>query len=143
MLEMVRDAGLRDVEIDSCGTGDWHVGDPPDARTIKHAAKRGYDLSPLRARVLAAADFLVFDRIYAMDQNNLATLVRACPPVHRAKIALFLDVVPGTAPGREVPDPWSHGPEMFERVLDLVEEGARALVRELKARQRKRSIVDA
>jgi protein-tyrosine phosphatase len=143
MLKMVREAGVRDVEIDSCGTSDYHPGAPPDPRTIKHAARRGYDLSMLRARVIAPADFVLFDRIYAMDQNNLTTLARACPPLHRAKVSLFLDVVPGAQPGREVPDPWSHGPEEFERVLDLVEDASRALVGELKLRERKRSLADA
>lgn len=141
MLKMVRDAGLRDVDVDSCGTSDYHPGAPPDPRTIQHAARRGYDLSMLRARVIAPADFLLFDRIYAMDQSNLANLARACPPMHRAKLSLFLDVT--GKPGREVPDPWSDGPEMFERVLDLVEEASRALVAELKTRERKRALADA
>jgi protein-tyrosine phosphatase len=138
---MLDDAGLAHVDVDSCGTSDYHPGSPPDARTIKHAARRGYDLSTLRARVLAPADFLLFDRIYAMDQSNLANLARACPPVHKAKLSLFLDVT-GTH-GREVPDPWSHGPEMFERVLDLVEEAGRALVADIKARERKPALADA
>lgn len=136
MLKMVRDAGLRDVDIDSCGTSDYHPRAPPDPRTIAHAARRGYDLSPLRARVLKDADFMLFDRIFAMDQNNLVTMARRCPPMHKAKLSLFLET-------RDVPDPWSHGPEMFERVLDLVEEGARSLVAELKARERKRALADA
>lgn len=122
MLHMTRTDKMASWHIDSCGTGDWHVGEPPDARTVRHAARRGYDLSPLRARVIAPADFMLFDRIYAMDHANLATLRRLCPPQHQSKLSLFLDR------DREVPDPWSHGPEMFERVLDLVEEGARAIV---------------
>lgn len=137
MLKMARDAGVRDVDIDSCGTSDYHAGAPPDARTIQHAARRGYDLSTLRARVLKNADFLLFDRIYAVDQNNLRTMAHACPPMHRAKLSLFLDVT--GKPGREVPDPWSHGPDEFEHVLDLVEEASRALIVELKARQRVRA----
>ncbi len=139
--KMLDDAGLGHVEVDSCGTSDYHPGAPADPRTIQHAARRGYDLSTLRARVLTDADFLVFDRVYAMDQNNLTTMARACPPMHKAKLSLFLDVT-GTH-GREVPDPWSHGPEMFERVLDLVEEAARALVAGVKARERRRTLTDA
>jgi protein-tyrosine phosphatase len=108
-------AGLAQaVEIDSAGTGDWHVGHPPDARSQRHAAQRGYDLSALRARRVAEEDFERFDFILAMDQNKLADLQRLRPQGGgRARLELFAAV--------EVPDPYSGGPQGFERVLDLVE----------------------
>jgi protein-tyrosine phosphatase len=130
MLQMIADARRAqpdlDVVVDSCGTAGYHVGEPPDARTVAHAHKRGYDLAPLRARKLAPADFLLFDHIYCMDQNNLGTVRALCPPQHVHKLALFLDVL--GEPGREVPDPWAHGPEAFEEVLDLVERGCAAIL---------------
>jgi protein-tyrosine phosphatase len=108
-------AGLADrVEVDSAGTGDWHVGQPPDVRSQRHARRRGYDLSTLRARRVAEDDFHRFDLILAMDANNLADLRRLAPDVpHRAEVRLFTSI--------EVPDPYSSGPEGFEHVLDLVE----------------------
>jgi protein-tyrosine phosphatase len=126
MRKLAHDAGRHHIEVDSAGTSAFHVGAPPDPRTVRHALRRGYDLSTLRARQVAAADFLLFDRIFAMDQQNLAVLARQCPHEQRHKLALFLDVL-GT-PGREVPDPWSGGPEGFEEVLDLIESGCRALM---------------
>lgn len=127
------------VEVDSAGLGGWHAGEPPDPRTVRHARTRGYDLTSLRARQLADADFVFFDRIYAMDQGHLRELSRLAPPLHRGKVSLFLDVTapgPGGQLGREVPDPYYGGAEGFEEVLDLVEEGCRALVAELAARRR-------
>ncbi|MGH8353146.1 MAG: low molecular weight protein-tyrosine-phosphatase, partial [Pseudomonas sp.] len=71
----LREAGLEGrIEVDSAGTGDWHVGKPPDSRTRRAAQRRGYDLSPLRGRQVAAADFARFDLILAMDQRNLQHL---------------------------------------------------------------------
>ena len=67
------------VQVDSAGTGGWHVGDPPDGRAQKHAAKRGYDLSRLRGRKVAEADFIEFDFLLAMDEANLADLERLAP----------------------------------------------------------------
>ena len=135
LLHMVserKNAGARgnDVVVDSAGTADFHVGEAPDPRTIAHAARRGYDLSALRARHVAAADFLLFDRVYAMDQANLRNLRALAPPEHVHKLTLFLDVlVPtGGAVGREVPDPYHHGPALFDEVLDLCEAGCRAIL---------------
>jgi protein-tyrosine phosphatase len=124
MLHLVRARRLDHIEVDSCGTGGWHVGEPPDPRTVLFARKRGYDLSSLRARQLADADFLLFDHLLAMDQANLRALRARCPPEHVHKLSLFLDVL--GEPGNEVPDPWSGGPSDFERVLDLVEDGCAA-----------------
>jgi protein-tyrosine phosphatase len=120
-------AGLdAQVEVDSAGTGDWHVGDPPDARSQRHAARRGYDLSALRGRQVAEADFARFDLILAMDEDNLADLERLRPDGGRAELRLFA--------GRPVPDPYAGGPAGFEQVLDLVEAASEVLARDLARR---------
>jgi protein-tyrosine phosphatase len=126
-------AGLGSVEIDSAGLGDWHVGSPPDARAIWHAAKRGYDLEPLRARQFTASDFARFDHIYAMDAAVLEEIEAMKPEGYEGRLALFLDLAPHVGL-REVPDPYLMGREAFERVLDLVEEASAALVATLSSR---------
>lgn len=124
-------AGLIDcVTLDSAGTHDYHVGKPPDGRTQQAAMSRGYDLSALRARRVCEFDFVRFDRILAMDRDNLDLLRRACPSEHRHKIGLFLEYARGFAE-REVPDPYYGGAAGFERVLDLVEDAAQGLIERL------------
>ncbi len=126
-------AGLLDrVEIDSAGTHGYHVGNPPDRRAQEAARARGYDLSGLRARKVAGADFVRFDRILAMDRDNLTLLREACPPEHRHKLQLFLDYADNFSED-EVPDPYYGGTAGFEHVLDLVEDAARGLVVRLRA----------
>lgn len=127
-------AGLAaQVDLDSAGTHAYHVGEPPDPRSQKAAAKRGYDLSKLRARQVNAADFLRFDLILAMDRDNLSLLRKACPPEHHDKLGLFLDYAAGS--DEEVPDPYYGGPDGFDRVLDLTESAARGLVDFLRKRK--------
>lgn len=126
--------GLADAfEFDSAGTHGYHIGEPPDARTRKAAAQRGYDLTALKARQVNGYDFVRFDRILAMDRDNLALLRQACPVDHQDKLALFLEF--GAAAGTdEVPDPYYGGPEGFERVLDLIETAAAGLLARLSRR---------
>ncbi|MGH8692097.1 MAG: low molecular weight protein-tyrosine-phosphatase [Burkholderiales bacterium] len=114
-----------ELRIESAGLGDWHVGEPPDARSQRHARSRGYDLSAQRARQVRLRDFDEFDLILAMDRAHLRALEGMAPPRHRAKIRLF-------AADGDVPDPYYGGPEGFEHVLDLVEARCRRLLRELK-----------
>ncbi|HQR02982.1 MAG: low molecular weight phosphotyrosine protein phosphatase [Proteobacteria bacterium] len=121
-----------EVEVDSAGTHDYHVGEPPDRRTVKAATRRGYDLSKLRARQVVAADFEHFDWILAMDQGHLKHLQSMASSFSRHKLALFLDCAEGTR-GQDVPDPYYGGAEGFETVLDLVEQGAFGLLRTLRA----------
>lgn len=129
-----RRAGLAPrLTIDSAGTGEWHVGDPPDWRAVAHAAKRGYDLSSLRARQVTRADFGRFDWIFAMDRSNLAELERMRPREHAGHLGLFLELAPHLG-RREVPDPYDGGPDGFEVVLDLVEAASAALVTRLSNR---------
>ncbi|MDP2810481.1 MAG: low molecular weight protein-tyrosine-phosphatase [Rhodocyclaceae bacterium] len=125
---LVEQAGLAGrVELDSAGTHGYHVGAPPDPRAQKAAARRGYDLSGLRARRVAATDFARFDHILAMDRDNLALLRESCPDEHRRKLGLFLDHAENFDE-EEVPDPYYGGVDGFERVLDMVEDAARGLI---------------
>jgi protein-tyrosine phosphatase len=118
------------VEIDSAGTGDWHIGKPPYAPAIAAAAARGYDLAPLRARQVTRADFERFDLILAMDEANRMTLERLRPPGNRAAVELFLNHAPD-APVREVPDPYFTND--FAEALDLIEAASRGLLARLSA----------
>lgn len=117
-------------EFDSAGTHGFHVGNPPDKRAREAAAGRGYDLSSLKARQVNFYDFARFDRILAMDRDNLDMLRQACPDEHRHKLALFLDFSDGHDED-EVPDPYYGGPEGFQRVLDLIEGAAAGLLDQL------------
>ena len=119
------------VEIESAGTQRYNVGRPPDARAQKAAARRGYDLSRLRARQVSEADFAHFDKILAMDRDNLEMLRRECPPEHRHKLGLFLEYSRGSS-ALEVPDPYYGGDAGFEHVLDLIEDATRGLVESLR-----------
>jgi len=123
----------RRVEVDSAGTGDWHVGEPPDRRARRAAARRGYELEDLRARALAREDFDSFDLIVAMDRGHLDHLEAEAPAGARARLALFLDYLEGAGPAaRDVPDPYYGGAEGFERMLDLIEGAAAGLIAALR-----------
>ena len=127
---LVEEAGLSATfEIDSAGTGDWHTGTPADARMRRAARTRGYDLTST-ARVVDHGDFERFDHILAMDQDNYRHLLHMAPPAHRPKIRLFRDDDP-EGRGEDVPDPYYGGAAGFERVLDIVERTARALLTRL------------
>jgi protein-tyrosine phosphatase len=130
-----REAPELAIEVDSAGTAGYHVGEPPDARTLEAASRRGYDLSPLRARVVEPRDFEEFDLILAMDRSNLKILHRRAPEHARERVRLFLEFAPDAAVA-EVPDPYYGGPNGFEEVLDLVEAAAQGLLRHLRERQR-------
>jgi protein-tyrosine phosphatase len=124
LRQLAQQVGM-DVHAESAGTGDWHIGQPPDERAQHHARGRGYDMSAQRARQVRASDFESFDLIVAMDRGHLGMLQAQCPPHHQAKLRLLV-------PGRDVPDPYYGGPEGFERVLDMVEAGCLAILHELK-----------
>ncbi|WP_179402426.1 low molecular weight protein-tyrosine-phosphatase [Burkholderia guangdongensis] len=134
MRDQVVAAGLADrIDVDSAGTGDWHVGEPPDGRAQAAAGARGYDLSALRARQVAAADFERFDLLLAMDDANLAELHRRCPPQYRDKVRLLMEFA-SDASTREVADPYFGGAQGFEQVLDQCEDACRGLLDALRAR---------
>ncbi len=118
------------IEVDSAGTANYHVGEPPDRRTVAAARRRGYDVAGLRARQVLPADFNRFDYVLAMDRANLAELESRQPRGSTARVALFLEFAPD-AGAAEVPDPYYGGIEDFERVLDLCQAGARGLLASL------------
>lgn len=113
--------------VDSAGTGDWHVGAAPDRRAIEAARRRGYDLTNLRARQVATADFARFGWVLAMDKQNLRALEVMRPPDYPGHLGLLLALAPELGID-EVPDPYYGGPAGFERVLDLLEHAAAALL---------------
>jgi protein-tyrosine phosphatase len=120
------------LEVDSAGTADYHVGEPPDRRTIAAARRRGYELASLRARQVTAADFRAFDYVLAMDHANLHELERQAAG-GSARVGLFMEFASGDE--AEVPDPYYGGIEDFERVLDLCETAARGLLSALSRRE--------
>lgn len=138
----------RAINVDSAGTGDWHIGRAPDRRSMAAALQRGYDLSALRARQVSAEDFARFDYILAMDAQNLHDLQRMRPAHFRGELDLFLRYArraEGSATAASsrcddaalhVPDPYHGGAEGFERVLDLVEDAAEGLLRAIAQRHR-------
>lgn len=125
---VLRHMGGGRIEVDSAGTGDWHVGNPPYGPATKAAAARGYDLSALRARQFGPADFRFFDLILAMDRQNLDDIEAQRPPGLTTPVSLFLDYAPETG-NTEVPDPYFT--RDFDEALDLIEVAARGLVSEL------------
>ena len=119
-----------DLHVDSAGTGDWHVGEPPDRRAIAVAARNGIDISGLRARRVIREDFHLFDHVVALDRENLASLRRLQPPGSPARLSLLLDHVEGRE-GEAVADPY-YGEECdFDTAWQDVTEGARALARRI------------
>ncbi len=117
-------AGLN-VEVDSAGTADYHVGEPPDRRSIAAGAMHGYDLSVLRARQIVSVDFTRFDRIFAADRANLRDLERLRPECG-TRPALFLG-------DEEVPDPYYGRDADFERVIALARQGMAALISQMRS----------
>lgn len=132
MAYQVRRAKLSErIVIDSAGTGDWHIGQPPDERAQRAAKKRGYDLSKLRGRQIASEDFERFDLLIAMDDANAAALTKACPPEYRNKIRLLMEFG-ARDDSRVVVDPYFGGDEGFERVLDQCEDACEGLLKALR-----------
>jgi protein-tyrosine phosphatase len=120
------------VEIDSAGTGDWHLGRPPDPRAAAVALRHGIDISHLRARQVTPEDFHRFDHIVALDEANFAALEAMRPPGSRARLSLLLDHVPGRE-GQPVADPYYGAEEHFDVTWSDVTQGARALARKIAA----------
>ena len=122
-------AGL-EVTVDSAGTGDWHVGRPPDCRAQATALRHGIDISGYRARQVTPEDFRRFDQVFALDRDNLANLETVAPADATAALGLLLDLVPGRE-GEGVQDPYYGGDEGFERTWAEVSAAARAIVARL------------
>ncbi len=122
-----------EVEIDSAGTGDWHLGHAPDHRAQAVADKNGLDISALRARLVTPEDFRRFDHIVAMDASNLANLEAMRPDDASATLARLLDFADGVDL-IDVPDPYQGGPEGFDETFRLVEAGAKGLLDAIRER---------
>ena len=118
------------VQVDSAGTGDWHVGEPPDRRAIACAAGHGVDIGGLRARQLQVADFDRFDWILCADEANLRDAGRLATPSQRERLALYLLWSGGQGRGA-IPDPYTGGSEHFEQVWTLVDDAAKRAVARL------------
>ncbi len=120
------EAGL-DTEVDSAGTAGYHIGAPPDPRSVAEARRHGIDITHYRGRQLDADDFYRFDWIIGMDRSNMAEISRRDPGDGKARIMMLLDMVPGRE-GAEVADPWYGGEDNFRDTWADVTKGAEALV---------------
>ncbi|MFS0737162.1 low molecular weight protein-tyrosine-phosphatase [Sphingomonas sp. 1P06PA] len=137
------EAALRDeaarrgiaLEVDSAGTGDWHIGHAPDPRAQTVAKRHGADIAHYRARQITTDDFRRFDRIVALDPQNLTDLQALRPSDARAQLSLLLDHVPGRA-GEAVADPYYGDDAGFETSWADVSAGAAGLIDALTARER-------
>jgi protein-tyrosine phosphatase len=136
MRALVREAGMEDrIEIDSAGTGGWHVGAPPDERATAAAAGRGIALEG-SARRVRTSDFDDFDLMIAMDSANLSDLRSlASDDAQRAKVRLLREFDPSSdgSGDLDVPDPYYGGGDGFERVLDMVDASCRGLLAQIRA----------
>ena len=121
------------VRADSAGTHDYHAGEPPDLRSQQAAARRGYDLSVLRARKVVQEDFRRFDLILAMDRDHHAILARMAQPSSGHKLRMMMSYAENFRE-EEVPDPYYGGAQGFDRVLDMLEDAARGLLKTLRDR---------
>jgi protein-tyrosine phosphatase len=118
---MARQAGLESVfTIDSAGTYEGHAGEPPSLPAIKAAARRGYDITSLRARPVVAADIANFDHVLAMDRSHMAVLRRLAPPAITGRLQMFA--------ATDIADPYGGTERDYERVLDAIEAGCRDLL---------------
>ena len=126
-----------EIYIDSAGTHDYHMGEPPDERAQRAAGRRGYDTKALRARIVDEKDFEFFHYILAMDRANLAVLQRECPAEYSHKLGLLMQYSEKFSEGvQEVPDPYFGGSQGFEHVLNLVEEAGRGLLNRIRTENR-------
>jgi protein-tyrosine phosphatase len=151
MRHLIAEAGLDgEIELESAGTGSWHVGHPPDARATSAAAARGIELVG-EARRVTPADFDRFDLLVAMDRANRDELLAMAPDANaRRRVYLLREfegcdrgarrakrrpaAVEAAGPELDVPDPYYGGEEGFEEVLDIVERSCAALLEEMRDR---------
>ncbi|MEX0374255.1 low molecular weight protein-tyrosine-phosphatase [Spiribacter pallidus] len=121
------------IHTDSAGTHDYHIGRPPDARSVEEARSRGINISDLRARQVDRFDFEFFDHILAMDAANLEYLTAMAPAAHRERLDPLLGYAPqlGT---QWVPDPYFGGRHGFRQVYDLIDPAAEGLLESIRSR---------
>jgi protein-tyrosine phosphatase len=137
MRHLLREEGLEDaVELDSAGTGDWHVGHSPDSRATAAARGRGIVLSGA-ARQVTADDFESFDLLLAMDRSNRADLLALAPDEEaQDRVRLLREFDPEAVASGEldVPDPYYGADDGFDEVLDVVARSCEGLLEEIRAR---------
>ena len=119
-----------DVEVDSAGTGDWHLGLPPDPRAIDCAKRHDVDIGMLRGRQVRASDFEDFDWLLCADANNLRDVLRVAPPHARHKVVMLMEWA-GIGQGSGIPDPYTGSADHFEEVWQMVDAAAQAVVARL------------
>lgn len=128
MRKMLHERKLDDsIEVDSAGTHGYRVGEPPDPRSQRAAVRRGYDLSDLRARKIAALDLDYFDLILAMDQNNVDSVKQYASDRNIDKIRLLMDFAQGSD-RKEIPDPYYSLGQDFDTMFDLIEQAIRGVL---------------
>ena len=128
MRRLIDDAGLaRQIEIDSAGTGPWHVGELPDERARAAGARRGFRIDSV-ARQIAPDDFARFDYLIALDRSHQRDLERLAPRGARARVVLLRSFDAQAPKGAQVPDPYYGGDDGFEEVLDQCEAACRGLL---------------
>ncbi len=129
---LVHEEGLAgSVEADSAGIHGYHVGEPPDPRSVAAARRRGVDLSDLRARRVRSDDFERFDYLIAMDHGHRSALAAMASPRGEGRIHMMLGFAPQLAV-EEVPDPYYGGGDGFEHVLDLIEASSAGLIEHIR-----------
>jgi protein-tyrosine phosphatase len=136
MRALLREVGMeQEIELDSAGTGGWHVGSPPDERAVAAARARGIVLEGV-AREVRQDDFTDFDLVIAMDRANMRELRRLAPGVQaRAKLRLLREFDPASAGAADldVPDPYYGAAHGFDEVIDIVGAACRGLLEQIRA----------
>ncbi len=119
------------IDVDSAGTGNYHIGEAPDKRARENMKANGHDISDLKARQFTVSDFDDYDRIYVMDQSNYENVIGlARSPEDKEKVDLFLNIAhPGE--NMEVPDPYFGGDQGFQHVYELLSKSVENLVSEI------------
>lgn len=132
LLQQKADDNGMDITVDSCGTGGWHAGETPDPRSMSKMVEKGYDISHQRSRKIRDADFTEFDRIYCMDESNLAD-VKSIAKAHNAeeKVDLILNTQTYGS-DFEVPDPYYGAADGFELVFNMLDQATNKIIDELK-----------
>jgi protein-tyrosine phosphatase len=133
MRHLVAEAKLADrIEVDSAGTGSWHLDYPPDPRSQAVGRARGIPLSG-KSRLVKAEDFVRFDYLLALDRNNFADLQRMAPDAaSKSRIHLLRAFEPGDGKGGDVPDPYYGDQDGFEQVFDICLAACRGLLEQVK-----------
>ncbi len=121
------DKGIN-IEIDSAGTGDYHVGEHPDKRAVETMAKCGIDISDLRARQFTVTDFDEFDEIYAMDDSNYKNILSLSRnELDESKVTMILNLT-NEGENRSVPDPYFGGLDGFDKVYYMLDDACEVIL---------------